>query len=101
MAISTSSHPPAPARALPFPLGQNVDVSNSLELITQGAEALLCRTTYLLSTIPCALEYRPPKPYRHPTLDARLTRHHVLAEARVLMKYRREGVRVPALYHVD
>jgi TP53 regulating kinase-like protein len=71
------------------------------ELITQGAEALLFRSTYLLPTLPCALKYRPPKPYRHPTLDARLTKHRILSEARVLVKCRKEGVPVPAVYAID
>jgi TP53 regulating kinase-like protein len=70
-------------------------------LITQGAEALLYRSTYLLPTLPCALKYRPPKPYRHPTLDLRLTKHRILSEARVLAKCRREGVPVPAVYALD
>ncbi|KAH8811712.1 kinase-like protein [Xylogone sp. PMI_703] len=70
-------------------------------LITQGAEALLYRSTYLLPSIPCALKYRPSKPYRHPILDARLTKHRILSEARVLAKCRREGVPVPAVYAID
>ncbi|TVY56839.1 EKC/KEOPS complex subunit BUD32, partial [Lachnellula suecica] len=71
------------------------------QLITQGAEALLYRTTYLLPTLPCALKYRPSKPYRHPILDARLTKHRILSEARVLVKSRKEGVPVPAVYALD
>jgi TP53 regulating kinase-like protein len=71
------------------------------QLVTQGAEALLYRTTYLLSSIACALKYRPPKPYRHPILDARLTKHRILSEARVLVKCRKEGVPVPAIYALD
>jgi len=55
-------------------------------LITQGAEALLYRTHFLDSNTPAALKVRPSKPYRHPTLDARLTKQRVLAEARVLVK---------------
>jgi len=70
-------------------------------LVTQGAEGRLYKTTYLLPSIPCALKYRPPKPWRHPTLDARLTKHRILSEARVLVKCRREGLRVPAVYSVD
>lgn len=70
-------------------------------LITQGAEGLLYRTTYLHASLPCALKYRPSKPYRHPLLDARLTRQRILAEARILAKCRREGVPVPAVYCVD
>ncbi|KAH8687790.1 kinase-like protein [Tricladium varicosporioides] len=71
------------------------------ELIAQGAEALLYRTTYLLPEIRCALKYRPSKPYRHPILDARLTKHRILSEARVLVKCRKEGVPVPAVYALD
>lgn len=70
-------------------------------LITQGAEALLYRSSYLLPSMPCALKYRPSKPYRHPILDARLTKHRILSEARVLVKCRREGVPVPAVYALD
>ncbi|KAM0333045.1 hypothetical protein ACHAQA_001702 [Verticillium albo-atrum] len=70
-------------------------------LITQGAEARLYKTTYLLPSRPAALKYRPPKPYRHPTLDARLTRARILAEARVLHKCRRDAVPVPAVLALD
>ncbi|CAD6442620.1 b815619f-e127-4066-a952-a8070e7d2c63-CDS [Sclerotinia trifoliorum] len=70
-------------------------------LITQGAEALLYKTTYLIPTLTCALKWRPSKPYRHPILDQRLTKARILAEARVLVKCRREGVVVPAVYAVD
>lgn len=90
----------------------------------QGAEALLYRTHFLsypspnitdpsdttipnngnsttIPTLPAALKHRPPKPYRHPLLDAKLTRHRILSEARVLAKLRREGIAVPALYAFD
>lgn len=70
-------------------------------LVTQGAEGRLYKTTYLQPDVPCALKYRPPKPWRHPTLDQRLTKHRILSEARILAKCRREGVRVPAVYAVD
>ncbi|QSZ33253.1 hypothetical protein DSL72_002841 [Monilinia vaccinii-corymbosi] len=70
-------------------------------LITQGAEALLYKSTYLLPSLPCALKWRPSKPYRHPILDQRLTKARILAEARVLAKCRREGIVVPAVYAVD
>jgi TP53 regulating kinase and related kinases len=71
------------------------------KLIAQGAEALLYHSTFLLPTLHCALKYRPPKPYRHPILDARLTKHRILSEARVLVKCRKEGVPVPAVYALD
>ncbi|GAB1313828.1 serine/threonine-protein kinase bud32 [Madurella fahalii] len=70
-------------------------------LITQGAEGRLYKTTHLLPDRPCALKYRPPKPYRHPILDARLTKARLSSEAKVLERCWREGVPVPAVYAVD
>lgn len=86
---------------LPFPF---TTASTEPELITQGAEALLYKTTNLDSTKPAALKVRPSKPYRHPTLDARLTKQRVLAEARVLVKLsglRSEGVCVPSVLSLE
>lgn len=85
----------------PLPAILTYPSSTPPTLITQGAEARLYKTTYLLPSIPSALKYRPPKAWRHPALDARLTRHRILAEARILAKCRREGVPVPAVYAVD
>ncbi|KAI0134439.1 BUD32 protein kinase [Xylariales sp. AK1849] len=86
-----------------FPLPRTLTHPSSATplLITQGAEGRLYRTTYLSPSTPCALKHRPSKPYRHPLLDARLTRHRILSEARILHKCRREGVAVPALYGID
>lgn len=70
-------------------------------LITQGAEARLYKTAYLFPSRPAALKYRPRKPWRHPTLDARLTRGRILAEARVLHRCHRENVPVPAVLALD
>ncbi|KAI9826428.1 MAG: hypothetical protein M1826_006637 [Phylliscum demangeonii] len=105
---SSPAPPPAPAPSTTVAppgtelcSGPSKPFKPSGELITQGAEALVYKTSYLLPTIACALKYRPPKRYRHPVLDARLTRHRLLAEARVLVRCRREGVRVPAVYFVD
>ncbi|KAI0472973.1 tyrosine protein kinase [Xylariaceae sp. FL0804] len=87
----------------PFPLPAVLTHPSSAppELVTQGAEARLYRTTYLAAGVACALKHRPAKPWRHPALDARLTRHRILAEARVLARCRRAGVPVPALYALD
>lgn len=93
--MAGSTHPIPPPHVLTHPS------SSPAELITQGAEGLLYRTTYLTPDTPCALKYRPRKPYRHPILDARLTKQRILAEARILAKCRREGVAVPAVYCVD
>lgn len=87
----------------PFPLPKPLQypASTPPQLVTQGAEGRLYKTTYLFPTLPCALKYRLPKPYRHPVLDQRLTRQRIVAEARILAKCRREGLAVPAVYAVD
>ncbi|KAL2272523.1 hypothetical protein FJTKL_06516 [Diaporthe vaccinii] len=101
----TTTVPSAPTMAgqtpIPLPRVLTHGASQPPELITQGAEGLLYKTFYLQPSLPCALKHRPPKPYRHPILDARLTRQRILAEARILAKARREGVPVPAVYCVD
>lgn len=76
----------APPRDDPFLPSPFTNTHPPPQLITQGAEALLYRTHFLTPSTPAALKARPSKPYRHPTLDARLTKQRVLAEARVLVK---------------
>ena len=71
------------------------------KVVAQGAEAILYRTHFLTPARPAALKYRPAKSWRHPTLDARLTRHRILSEARILVRCRREGVSVPAVLSLD
>ena len=92
--------------------------SSPAQLIGHGAEAHLYKTTHFVApslfppspsssssssplSQPAALKYRPPKPYRHPILDARLTRQRIFAEARILARCRRDGVAVPAVLAVD
>lgn len=96
---NTVDVPAQPPRELPAPF--NTTPKENLQLITQGAEALLYKTTFLSPDRPAALKIRPVKTWRHPTLDKRLTRQRILAEARVLVKCRREGVPVPAILAVD
>lgn len=50
---------------------------------------------------PVLLKHRFPKRYRHPTLDAQLTRQRLVSEARSLVRCLKAGVRVPALRLVD
>lgn len=87
----------------PFPLPKTLEYPSSTPptLITQGAEGRLYKSTYLRPDLPCAFKYRPPKPWRHPILDQRLTKHRILSEARILARCRREGLRVPAVYAID
>ncbi|KAK9315687.1 hypothetical protein V1522DRAFT_409196 [Lipomyces starkeyi] len=89
-----------------------------LTLISQGAEAKIyfshehpfIPSTLLASTIsttisnPSAgyiLKYRPPKRYRHDALDAQLTKHRTLSEARILYKLFLAGISVPSFIAVD
>ncbi len=85
-----------PLHTLPPPFSED-----ALTPITQGAEALVYKTTFLTPSTPAVVKYRPPKPYRHPTLDKRLTRSRLLAEARSLVRVKREGVNVPGVLGCD
>ncbi|EUC51090.1 hypothetical protein COCMIDRAFT_80260 [Bipolaris oryzae ATCC 44560] len=95
------SPPPTPQTSLPLHTPPPPFSPTSLTQITQGAEALLYRTPFLTGSTPSILKYRPPKPYRHPTLDRRLTRQRLLAEARSLLRVKKEGVNVPGVLGVD
>jgi hypothetical protein len=85
-----------PLHTLPAPFSHE-----ALEVITQGAEALVYKTTFLTPNTPVVVKYRPPKPYRHPTLDKRLTKQRLLAEARSLIRVKRGGVNVPGVIGAD
>ncbi|EJT98136.1 hypothetical protein DACRYDRAFT_57900, partial [Dacryopinax primogenitus] len=50
---------------------------------------------------PILLKYRFHKSYRHPALDAQITRQRVQMEARALVRCLRAGVRVPGVRVVD
>ena len=96
--MNTIQTPPSQPVLLPAPFSNS---SPAPKLVTQGAEALVYRTTFLSSAHTCALKFRPSKPYRHPTLDKRLTRHRILSEARTLVRCLKEGVTVPAVLALD
>ncbi|KAI6371358.1 serine/threonine-protein kinase bud32 [Pyricularia grisea] len=103
MAGSQTNCPDPSSYPFPLPTILTHPASAPPTLITQGAEGRLYKTTYLRPDLPCALKHRPSKPYRHPILDARLTRQRILAEARILSKCRRDGTAagVPAVYALD
>ncbi|KAG5337691.1 PRPK protein, partial [Acromyrmex charruanus] len=69
------------------------------ELIVQGAEARLYKGLYLGRT--CMMKERFVKNYRHPELDARLTKDRIRAEARAIIRAKSAGIATPALYLVD
>lgn len=106
--MATPAAPPPPPASLQLPPLFSAPSSSSCSsitpaptLLTQGAEALVYKTVFLTPSRPAALKFRPSKPYRHPVLDKRLTRQRILAEARVLVRLRREGVCVPAVWGAD
>lgn len=67
--------------------------------ISRGAEGLVSRIPYLGRL--AVRKERFPKRYRHPELDARLTSRRIAQEARMLLRLRKAGIRVPAVYMVD
>ncbi|KZV67730.1 hypothetical protein PENSPDRAFT_653838 [Peniophora sp. CONT] len=75
------------------------------EPIAQGAEAKVFKGSLHSSGssegVPILLKQRFAKQYRHPTLDASLTKARVAGEARALLKCLRCGVNVPGIRLVD
>ncbi|CDH10749.1 probable Serine/threonine-protein kinase BUD32 [Zygosaccharomyces bailii ISA1307] len=79
-----------------------------LTQIAQGAEAVVFSTSihpYLPlreSNKKFVIKYRPPKKYRHPSIDRALTKHRTLSESRLLAKlYLIPGLKVPQLIACD
>ncbi|XP_020298113.1 TP53-regulating kinase isoform X2 [Pseudomyrmex gracilis] len=70
-----------------------------MEIIAQGAEARLYKTIYLGKAT--LVKERFVKNYRHPDLDARLTKDRIKAEARAIIRAKSAGIATPALYLVD
>jgi TP53 regulating kinase and related kinases len=71
-------------------------------LLRQGAEARLWKVPDFPGSEAYAIcKERFPKKYRHPTLDARLTKQRCRMEARLLEKCRAQGIRVPKVLYVD
>lgn len=68
-------------------------------MISQGAEARVFSVQFLQR--PTIVKQRFPKTYRHPTLDAKLTKSRLNMEARSIMRARKLGVVTPTLYYVD
>jgi len=69
--------------------------------ISQGAEAKVYQARLSSDATPIVLKYRFQKTYRHPSLDASITRARVAGEARTLLKCFRAGVNVPGIRMVD
>ncbi|PFH47047.1 hypothetical protein AMATHDRAFT_68501 [Amanita thiersii Skay4041] len=69
--------------------------------VLQGAEAKVYQADLTTEGPPVLLKHRFHKQYRHPNLDASLTRSRVAGEARALLKCLKYGVRVPGIRIVD
>ncbi|KAJ2823446.1 serine/threonine-protein kinase bud32 [Coemansia sp. 'formosensis'] len=69
------------------------------ELIRQGAEARVYKT--VVNGRPVIAKQRFSKSYRHPDLDAKLTRGRLNQEARSLKRCKENGIRVPDVIRVD
>jgi len=69
------------------------------EILGQGAEATVIRTTYLGRD--AVVKSRSEKGYRHSELDQRLRSSRTKNEARVMIEARKFGVRTPVIYDID
>lgn len=74
-------------------------VPSDWELIKQGAEAKIYRSTFFGK--PAIVKERFVKSYRVPALDKKLTQKRMSQEVRSLARCARGGVRAPAVYSVD
>lgn len=83
-----------------------------VEVVSQGAEALVFKTSvhpYLPNSISPYLDnhdeyiikFRPPKPYRHPKIDASITKNRTVGEVKFMSKLARIGIRAPSLILAD
>nr|XP_019605291.1 PREDICTED: TP53-regulating kinase [Rhinolophus sinicus] len=72
---------------------------SGLELVKQGAEARVFRGRF--QGRPAMVKHRFPKGYRHPALEARLSRRRTVQEARALLRCRRAGISAPVVFFVD
>ena len=74
---------------------------SSFELFKQGAEARLSVGPFLGGKR-AVLKERFAKKYRHPELDAKLTKDRFRGEVRSLVRCKTlPGIRTPTLYYVD
>ncbi|KIK04484.1 hypothetical protein K443DRAFT_675939 [Laccaria amethystina LaAM-08-1] len=79
----------------------SLDLIAASTQISQGAEAKVYKGSLTQGAPFILLKYRFKKQYRHPSLDALLTRSRVAGEARALLKCLRSGVNVPGVRMVD
>lgn len=87
-------------------LGQVLDLIPNIPLsvVSQGAEALVLATDvhpYLDERRKLVVKYRPSKPYRHPKIDAMITKSRTIGEAKFMAKLARLDIPAPSLVLID
>lgn len=70
-----------------------------IEEIKQGAEAKLLVGEFKNQR--CLIKERFPKKYRHPELDAHLTKERMRAESKAVSRCQAAGINVPKIFHMD
>lgn len=81
----------------------------TLEVISQGAEAVVfqtnmhpyIKTPYFSNKSQYVVKYRPAKKYRHPKIDASITRSRTAGEIKFMAKLAKAGVNAPGLIVAD
>ncbi|XP_053430617.1 EKC/KEOPS complex subunit TP53RK [Nycticebus coucang] len=92
-------HPAPETEALAASRERSSRFLSGLELVKQGAEARVFRGRFLGRA--AVVKHRFPKGYRHPALEARLSRRRTVQEARALLRCRRLGISAPVVFFVD
>jgi TP53 regulating kinase-like protein len=69
-----------------------------LEMLGHGAEARVWKSTFCGR--PCVIKERVEKKYRHPQLEAALSKKRLNQEARCIARARKSGVPAPCIYHI-
>ena len=76
-----------------------MELITNLEPFKQGAEGRISLGEYLGKKV--LVKERFPKKYRHPALDAQLTKDRLRGEVRSLLRCHALGIRTPTLYLAD
>ncbi|XP_037667523.1 EKC/KEOPS complex subunit TP53RK isoform X2 [Choloepus didactylus] len=84
-----SEEPVLEAEALTAARERSSRFLSGLEMVKQGAEARVFRGRFQGRA--AVVKHRFPKGYRHPALEARLSRRRTVQEARALLRCRRAG----------
>lgn len=80
-----------------------------LTVVSQGAEAVVFITNthpyikdpYLNNKGSYIIKYRPSKPYRHPKIDASITKNRTVGEVKFMSKLAKLGVSAPSVIAAD